>query len=290
MSKRCLLRFCVAFLTLTTPEVLVGQLGDADFVHGEVLDASTGLPLEGAMVSLFLEDVSVASDALGYFKIFLPAGPGDRVQVEVAALGYSAVTATLSATSREAAVFRLAPDPVALAGIEARVRARRAEEMSGHPYDVISREDLAEMEGRAGQLLDVLRTKGPARLRIAMTTNGQGLRYCIEGTRGSTSLAGWAGQTTGTGCRPVLLVVDGQIAYNPQTEFSVDGKARFGLAEIRSSVSRRLLETPPEFVERVQFMTPMQAKFRFGAPGALGALIVETRRGGTPGKGPRSQR
>ena len=99
--------------------------------------------------------------------------------------------------------------------------------------------------------------------------------FCIRWTRRELSEGGALqraaeAEARGTtpGCTSMLIVVDG-IHYQdvggggptiPPTEF--------------------LLDLSPEDIESIRVLSPVQARFQFGAQGDRGALIIETRKGG----------
>ena len=77
---------------------------------------------------------------------------------------------------------------------------------------------------------------------------------------------------TTPGCTAMLIVLDGI----PQQDVGGGGPT--------IPATEFLLDLTPEEIESVQVLSPVQARFRFGAQGDRGALVIETRRGGRGGR------
>ena len=66
------------------------------------------------------------------------------------------------------------------------------------------------------------------------------------------------------------------------TEFTRRGiLGAFVVAPVASiiRVARPSVVEPPDEIESVQVLSPIQAEFRYGLQGEYGALVIETRRG-----------
>ncbi len=249
-------------------------------LEGEVLDALSRHPVEGAMIILASADRVVFSDDHGYFALAnLPLGV---TQLKVIRIGYGSITGVaVNIEAGRLLEILLQPEAVAIEGLTAEVRSSesRLRRESGNPVDLISRDDIETVEGRMGSVLDVIRAKGPPRLRISATPGGSSsgalVRYCIESTRGSSSPSDLGGRIGG--CRPALLSLDGAILFEPT---SVRAAGKDLAATLSSQASELILTMPPEAVQSVRWMSPSEARFRFGEAGKFGALIIRTRSGG----------
>lgn len=220
-----------------------------------------------------LTGVAVETDVAGYFRLPLTGGgPGANVEVVVEALGYGEQRVRVPTDSGDLLVFRLQIDPVELAAIEAQVEKEPLPPMTP-ASEVITRHVMDDFADRAAALIDVLQAKGPPRLQMRTSFSGAGLRFCIGSNR--RSLSAGTGEFIHATCRPAVLMLDNQILYTP----GVDVIDPWGMGEIREEVTRFLLEMDPGTLERVRYLSPIEARFQFGPVGRYGALIVETRRG-----------
>jgi hypothetical protein len=235
-------------------------------IEGEVLDALSRLPLAGALLQ-FGDSVTVLSDSLGYFRAEV-----DQValtNVRVRRTGYLAFETSVQTDQALLLTVILDPAPFALPGLKAEVASAVMKEWrrSGHPVDLISAPEVDEIRDRAFRVLDVIRMKGPPRLRIKEKNGARGTEYCVESTRPPPSLARGAGRS----CNQALIVLDGIVIGAPSA----------GIAAMSSIALSEILNLHPEEIETVRFMSPMEAQFRWGrSEGRFGALIIETRRGG----------
>lgn len=246
-------------------------------VEGEVLDAVTGLPVEGVVVHFPALRLGTISDSLGYFAI--EAVPGTAQVVSTFHMAYQELELEVPLVVGEVWVLRLTPRPVELEGIE--VEAMRREEMEarqqGWESEFIGPEEVAEAAERTNLLLEVMRSKAPPRLRIRQTGGHGGISFCIQSTRRRPSVQEL--RELGDGCRPVLLVLDGVVAYAPPP---VAEMAAITQASLPGHVAKMLLEQDPNEIESIRILSPAQAFFRYGESGRSGAVEITSRRPGRP--------
>ncbi len=101
--------------------VTAQEVGGADVVtlEGEVVDASTNLPIEGAIVSLPELGLTTATDSLGYYR--LDEVPVATYAIRVFRLGYDEFQAVVPVNGVEVLALHLTPGPIPLVGIEVEV-------------------------------------------------------------------------------------------------------------------------------------------------------------------------
>jgi len=195
-----------------------------------------------------------------------------RIPPDVAAQG---VELTVAGAGQGDVDGQIVPDTVKIEGVQVQVRSPRAKEKraSGAARTEVTRADIADIEDRALDLIDVLRVKAGPRLQITTLPSRQGMAVdlCIRTTRSTPSISDQMA-FSGT-CRPVMVVLNGMILWAPPA----GGGARI---KPPPGTFRQILSMRPENVERVEFLSPVQAKFRFGDAGRYGALVIETRKGG----------
>lgn len=251
-------------------------------VEGEVLDAVTGLPIEGVVVHFPALRLGTITDSLGYFLI--EAVPGKRQVVSTFHMAYEEIENEVPLVAGEVWVLRLLPRPIRLEGIQ--VEGMRREEMEarqqGWQSEFIGPEEVAEAAGRTNKLLEVIRSKAPPRLQIRQSGGHGGITFCIQSTRRRPSVQDL--RELGDGCRPTLLVLDGVVVYSPPP---VTEMAQITQASLPSHVARMLLDQDPNEIESIRILSPSQAFFRYGESGRMGAVEIKSKHPGRPGrKGP----
>ncbi len=251
-------------------------------VEGEVLDAVTGLPIEGVVVHFPELGLGTITDSLGYFRI--DAVPGKRQIVSTFHISYAEIESEVPLVAGEVWVLRLAPRPIQLEGIQ--VEGARREEMEasreGWRSEFIGPETVAEAAGRTNRLLEVMRSKAPPRLQIRQSGGHGGITFCIQSTRRRPSVQDL--RELGDGCRPTLLVLDGVVVYAPPP---VTEMAQITQASLPGHVARMLLDQDPNEIESIRILSPAQAFFRYGESGRMGAVEIKSKHPGRPGrKGP----
>lgn len=245
-------------------------------VEGEVLDAVTGLPVAGVILHLPDLKKGTITDELGYFA--LDSLPEEPLLVATHHAGYGALLERVPVVAGETWVLRLTPSPVVLPGVE--VEGLRSEEVearrTGRRSDFIGPEAVAEAADRTNKLLEVLRSKAPPRLQIRQQGGVGGVRFCIQSSRRRPSVQELL--DLGTGCQPVLLVLDGVVIYSPPAVAemaSMDGA-------LPEHVAALLLNQNPQEIAGIRVLTPSDGFFRYGEAGRLGAVEIKTKHPGRP--------
>ena len=269
-------RFCVVGWWLAIVAGLPAAAAAQIKVEGEVLDAATGLPVPGVILHLADLKKAAITDQLGYFS--LDSLPEDSVTVATHHPGYVALLEKVPVVAGETWVLRLTPNPVALPGME--VVGLRTEELearrTGRRSDFIGPEAVAEAADRTNKLLEVFRSKAPPRLQIRQQSGFRGLTFCIQSSRRRPSVQEL--RELGTGCQPVLLVLDGVVIYSPPpvAEFaSMEGA-------LPEHVAALLLNQNPQEIASIRVLTPADGFFRYGEAGRLGAVEIKTKHPGRP--------
>lgn len=214
-------------------------------LQGRLLDAETGRAVEGAEVVVPGLDLATFTDALGRFRLdgLLP-GP---IQLRVSHLAYGVHTesAQLPEDSVFAVELRLTPQALVLEAIE--VTAQRRPRTESTRSNVIDREQIESVVGRARHIGDLLRSFVPG----AVISEARGGFLCVE------FRAARASRTSG--CNYPLIVVDGLPVYE---------------------APRFLRDLTLEELERVEYVPASEGSARYGMGATHGVLVIETRRSG----------
>lgn len=241
-------------------------------IEGEVLDDANGMPVPDAIVLLPTLGAVAISDDFGYFAF--ESVPVGVYEITAYRTGYQAFQAQAPAVPDEVLVLKLAPNPIVLPGVT--VEAQSAEEQInqrfGRTSDFISRQDVAEAGERTSQILEVIRSKAPPRLQIRQQGGHGGISFCIQSTRRAPSVQELT--DLGTGCRPVMLVVDGVVVYAPP---AITEAAATEIASLPEDVAQMILGQNPDEIETIRVLSPSDGYFRYGVPGRLGAVEIKTR-------------
>lgn len=241
-------------------------------VEGEVLDDATGLPVADVVVILPALGAARLSDEFGYFAFeSVPQGVHGITAYHVA---YAAFAAAAPIQPDEVLVLRLSPSPIPLPGVE--VEALSDEQQtawrSGRSSDVISRQEVAEAAERTNQLLEVMRTKAPPRLQIRQQGGRGGITFCIQSSRRAPSVQEL--RDMGTGCRPLLVAMDGVVVYAPPLASEL---AAIEPGSLPEDVAQMILRQNPNEIGGIRILSPTDAFFRYGDSGRLGAVEITTR-------------
>ena len=219
-------------------------------LQGEVVDASTNLPLEGAIVSLPGPELTAVTDSLGYYRIEeVPAGTH---AVRVFRLGYEEFVAEVPVSGEEILALYLTPGPIPLEGIEVVVlgdseldwrpvgRSRRA--FIG-PGEI---EDLRDMYQSLDHILRVRRLPQ--------------VRYIPPVQPGGT------GSPDSNGCLRLVT----QLGTNLCAMVVMDG------IPIDKVSAGWMYQTSSHDVYSVRFLGGVEGFHRYGARGANGVLEINT--------------
>jgi len=241
-------------------------------IEGEVLDDASGMPVADAIVLLPILGAFTITDDFGYFAF--ESVPVGVYEITAYRTGYQAFQAEAPAVPDEVLVLKLAPSPIVLPGVT--VEAQSAEELMnqrfGRESDFISRQEVAEAGERTSQILEVIRSKAPPRLQIRQQGGYGGISFCIQSTRRAPSVQELT--DLGTGCRTVMLVVDGVVVYAPP---AITDAAATEIASLPEDVAQMILGQNPNEIETIRVLSPSDGYFRYGVPGRLGAVEIKTR-------------
>jgi hypothetical protein len=235
-------------LLALTGAAAAGQTGT---IHGEIRDAQTGFPVEGAVVrvaGLYVESVSTAEG--GFHLRDLPAG---RLTLQVAHLGYGAhsVAVEVARTGVTAVLIELSDSAIALTPIEVEAlsAAERLVRGAGFRRNLVTREQLAELRGMNLSFSDVLRQAVPG-IRIRTAEGIVGASTCVELRSAAASR---------TRCLSPAVFLDGVPVMD---------------------VSAFYANLPLEMIESIEVVPAAEAGGRFGSGALYGALLIQSRRPG----------
>jgi len=226
----------------------------------EVTEHETGTPISGAEVTVEGLSTPVVTDGEGVAS-FPAVAPGLQ-GLTVDHLAYGTVSDSILVRSAETVRVRvrMATEAIELAPIEVVVeggydrgigmmgptRAR------GSRTDVLTLETIEEVLPRTTDTADLLRNPELAGLMITEKRRPDGQRVlCIEASRARTGLRGG-------GCTQAEVYVDDIHLPNPG-EF--------------------ILNIPPQAVERIEFLSPMEAGAIYGTGSRNGVVLICTRDG-----------
>jgi hypothetical protein len=217
---------------------------------GHVIDAATGDPVEGAVVTVDGRGARSTTASDGGFRI---AGQGaGSVSLTTVALGYSTRTDTLATTSGDRLDVRI------LMGVEAFelepivVRARSEAEFEeltmGSRFDVMTRAKVDSVLPRVMGFNSLLRSAQFPGLIVTERHHGT---VCVQAHRAGASFSG--------GCAMVEVFLDGVRLFEAETV---------------------LANLEPGIIESMRFMDSVEASVRFMGPRVKnGVLLIETRHG-----------
>ncbi len=227
-------------------------------IQGRVVDLETGEAVADATITIRrpgrTEPVSSAlTGPGGRFQVEIPIGEaGLRIQVEHLAYGrFNQPMRPLGAG--RLLHIEISRTAIQLEPIDVRVDTpdARADRVRGTQRNVVSREQIEQTLGTAGNLGTVLeRFVTGVRVRTPQATPGAPM--CVE-FRSSRTL------DNPNECHPPVIVMDGVRVSSPLTFFSW---------------------LPLEDVERLEVIPPGEAGVQYGTDSNFGVLLVETRSGG----------
>lgn len=232
-------------------------------VEGEVVDVSSNLPVEGAIVGLPGLGLNAVTDEMGYYRIDdVPAG---AYALRVLRLGYEKFEAHVPISGAEVLALYLTPGPIPLEGIEVTVVGLedlewRSAGTSARAF--IGPGELEELRDTYQSLNHVLRVRKLPRARYippvqpggrpALTTPGEPAPP--NDTNGCLRLTGLA---LGTTRRPCAMVVLDGVPIDPVHAGWV-------------------YQTSTHDVYSIRFLYGPEATTRYGHRGAGGVLEIVT--------------
>lgn len=223
-------------------------------VSGRVLNGEDLEPLEGVLVILRDTRFRSSTGEDGAFA-FHSVPPGSYLlRLEHRGIEGGADSLRVEDDGDLDLEIRLTPDAAELAPLtlEIRSRARGADRTRGSRRNVVTREEIDEVQGTAMHLGDVLQAHVPG--ISVREQGGAGGYFCVEFRR-PVSLA------DPMGCHPPAVVVDGVSVSDPLGYLN-----RIELVEI----------------EAVEVVPGAEAGTRYGSSAGYGVILIRTRRpGGT---------
>jgi hypothetical protein len=230
-------------------------------VTGVVVDTESGAAVPDVLVTLPGTDVRGVTDSEGRFRVF--GVPGGRVRLSVRHVAYGEHDFVVEPSGTTDFRIRISTRAIELLPmvVEVGSRAELARRASGNSLNVIERPTIDAYSLRGETFANLMREVPGVRVN----------RNCIEYRLGSLT-TGAAGPPVTVDepdvtapCRAVTIYVDGMWMPTGGTE---------------------LLQTLAlQEIERVEVLSPSEAGVRY-MDASRGVLVVETRRGRTPGQGP----
>lgn len=229
-------------VVLLTPGRLAGQ---GARLSGTLVDAETRDPIAGATVTLSGSPRGIATDADGRFR-FERVAPGRHVlRVEHLAYGIHADSITLAPDAETVVMLVASPRAIEQEPVRVTALPRRT---GGRRTNVITREEIEKATPAARHLADVIRSYIPS----AQMREFSGGGFCLE-------FRGAHASRFQPSCNTPLVVLDGLPVSQP-TLF--------------------LRDTPPDEIERIEFIPASEAAARYGLGSQNGVLEIRTRRAG----------
>lgn len=255
-------------------------------ISGRAVDWVSGEPLEGVSITIQTRGTIALTGGNGRFRFEgIPVG---RHVLAAELLGHASLTDTVTVRPDPPVQLelRLPTEALEIEGISVEVFSQnemdfRREGFSGGRSDAITPEEMDLIRDRVTDIVDIIQKMGSPRIRIVDTnTLGIPLGFCITWTRREISIQAGriraqesAGRGTEDGCNSMLIVLDGI----PQQDMGGYGPT--------IPASDFIMDLTPEEIQSVRVLSPVQARFQYGAQGDRGALIIETRLGGRRGGG-----
>ncbi len=243
-------------MSSTAQQVAVGERGARiDFLLGEyepsgisgrLSDQGGGQPLSGAAVRLLGTRYFTVTDGRGDFQ-FQDVPPGEYV-LEVTQLGYETRSETVNLLNGVgiSVEMKMSMEPIELEPIVVTVDQQRMAARAAMGGQVVSREDIAEVERRTRNIADLLRNTRVSGLRIRRE-EGQ---FCVEFESGQVRLL------KTRPCESVLMFID-------DNRVAPEG----------------IYDFPPDAIDHFVVFRPVQAGALFGTGGAHGAVMFYTKNG-----------
>ncbi|HEV2131605.1 MAG TPA: carboxypeptidase regulatory-like domain-containing protein [Longimicrobiaceae bacterium] len=239
---------------LPTPEAAVGRAE----LRGQLLDAESGEPVQGAVVRLQGQGGGRTTDRQGRFV--LPGVRPDRYTLEVEHLAYGkqAEMLAIGGGGVVEVELRLSQHAIEIPGLQVEVIAAREmmRRRSGTRLDLFTREDIEELARAAHHVGDLTRRFPGVRVREILHPGGTRSWLCIESSR---TIRDPNNPDPGAICHSVKVYLDDMwIPDGP--EF--------------------LVGLPLQQLESVQFIPGLVAQARYGRGAENGVLLIYTRGNG----------
>ncbi len=223
-------------------------------VSGVVLQAGARTAVEGAEVTVLETRLRSLSSRLGEFR-FDEVEPG-VVILRVTHPGYRTRTDSVAVAPGERVEVRLTLSAEAIELEPITVVARRGTLGTGitGQYPGMTRQEIDQVLPRTRHLADLIRTANIPGLRILERSipGVEVSNYCVEHPRARTGRFG----------------ADACLTMN----IFVDGRPVVDVGEVFGSMA-------PETIERFEILSPLHATPIYGAAGARGVVLIETRSG-----------
>jgi hypothetical protein len=217
---------------------------------GRVVDAETGRGIADATVALVDTERSALTDTLGMFH--LTALPSGEYTLRIGHLTYGEFEQAVQIEEGEEQALRIRLSTVAIeldpVVVEALTQDQLDARSRGTRRNIITREEIADMQATGGHLGHILARRVPGiRLRTDQSRSGEPV--CLE-FRTPVSLQ------NPLGCKPPLVFLDGVRVSSPDLVFAT---------------------LPTENIERMEVIPPGEAGVAYGTDSRYGVLLIETR-------------
>jgi len=241
--------------TVAGPAVLAAQeAGGADPVvlEGEVVDVSTNVPVEGAIVSLPGLGLTAVTDSLGYYR--LDEVPTAVHTIRVFRIGYEALEAAVPINGAEVVALHLTPGAIPLEGIEVEVVG--LSELDWRPVGTsrqafIGPGEIEELRDTYQSLDHILRVRRLPQVRYIPPVQPGGTPEDPETTNGCLRLV------TQSGRRVCAMVVMDGIPIDPVS-------------------AGWMYQTSSHDIYSLRFLGGVEGFHRYGDRGSLGVLEIVT--------------
>lgn len=221
---------------------------------GFVRDFVTGAPIAGAAVSVVASSSSTTTDLTGRF--ILDDLPPGRHLIKTEHVAFESRTDPITVFSDETVDIevRMATEALEVEGLVVVGRTRFAPVARGaRRADFISREEIEVLLPEITATADLLRT---------MITMGISVRdqYTVDEITGitvpSVCIEVSRRSVDGEACRPVAVALNDVIVPFPD---------------------QVIRDLDPNMIDRIQILSPIDARFQFGAVAGNGAILIRTR-------------
>lgn len=225
-------------------------------LEGEVVEASTSLPVGNALIVLLPVNRETTTDEAGRFR-FEDLSPG-RYLLQVRHLAFGDLNSEIEVAGREPVRVRLRVSETAIElerlEVEVLSTSELAQRSAGFRRSIVTREQIAAAENTMMSLEDVLRQYVPS-VRVRRTERIVGTPVCIE-LRTIRVMGG------SNACLSPAVYLDGVPITNPTTLYA---------------------SLDPRMIESMEVIPAAESGVRYGSGALYGALLIETIRPGGAG-------